>query len=163
MSLYFTKLTFFTGFSRHATLSSSYLTTFEDNQCILRIELLCTTQGLESLRWWFDNNQVVAFTYFNAMFPHTVYNQRGIVIKIINAVVDPSNANRFAGTSMLTTNATVLQRLHRDTIQCGTNAVRSQSINVQQLKHDGNTRETSGSNGCCIHKKDFRLAEGIRD
>ena len=130
----------------HANLSSNYSTQFEDNRCLLLIEMTCTTHNLTSLRWWFDDREISSYTYFTeSVFPHLVDisdldTGAGIRIVIISATPTLDASDSFSGISVLTTNTTVLSRLNVDRIQCGTNAIRSQSIDVQMLKRKGNSK-----------------------
>ena len=136
-----------------ASVSSNYSKSF-GSQCHLVVQLTCTVQNLTSLRWWFDDDQISTYIYSQAnTFPHTPPGgANGIQIQIIRAA--RTAGDRFNATSVLTTNSSVLGSLKQqvDNIQCGTNAIRSQSINILEwLELNGKEGLNSKASGMMVY------------
>ncbi len=98
------------------------------------VEMTCTTQELQSLRWYFDERSEAIYVYsvINS-FPMVIHQQNGVTITIVAATPESSQSDIFNGTSVLTASTSALSMLDVDMIQCGTNAVRSEAIDLTML------------------------------
>ncbi len=124
-----------------ATISSNYSTNVQD-RCLLMVQLTCTVQNLTSLRWFFDGGQVYSYTYADgSTFPHVLHEDSGLSISIISAASHSAISDHFNGTSVLTTDTSVLSMRMIDSIQCGTNTIRSQTITREMLERNGKAQK----------------------
>ena len=107
-----------------------------DERCN-ELEMICTTQNVTSLEWFFDDIQIASYTYSaTQMLPFTVPNildEEDGVIHIIESVPLSLNSDRFNATSVLTTTTLALSKLKVGNVQCGIRSARSElrGLNVR--------------------------------
>ena len=88
---------------------------------------------LPFLRWFFNGSEGATYVYaLGTTFPPPIELENpfpGISIQIINVTRDP-NTDDINALSLLTANASTIQQLRGQSIQCGSNAVKSDTITV---------------------------------
>ena len=97
--------------------------------------ITCMTQDLTSLRWIFNNQmQIASYTYISShtlpMIIPNLYDDNGVTVEVTRAVPQNALSDVFSGTSVLSTTTLALTMLNVQSIQCGTNKIRSQPFNV---------------------------------
>ena len=101
--------------------------------------MICRTQELQSLNWLYDGGIVINFPFTNRSthFPLTIFNDRGVLIQIIDANSESPDTDEFNATSTLMTTTLALDMLNVNNIQCGTRAVRSSPVDLTMLNIEG--------------------------
>ena len=93
----------------------------------------CTVENLPSLRWFFNGSEgAIYFHTLGATFPPAIELNNpfpGISIQIINAT-QGSTSDEINALSLLTANLSAIQQLRGRSIQCGSNTVKSDAINI---------------------------------
>ncbi len=98
------------------------------------VMMTCRTQELQSLRWYFDDGSIAIYVYSSAnTFPNNIYTDSGVTIDVIDANPESSQSDIFNGTSVLSATTSALSMLNVDSIRCGTNAIRSETIDLRML------------------------------
>ncbi len=87
-----------------------------------------------SHRWFLNGRQRTSYTLGgNANLPTTIYDQDGINIVLFSAMGYSATSDFFNATSELNTTIGALIIAGITTTQCGTNAFRSENLNLSQL------------------------------
>ena len=103
----------------------------QDEICL--VQLRCTVEDLPFLKWFFNGSEEATYVYdIGTTFPLAIELDNpfpGISIQIINATRDP-NTDDINALSLLTSSTSALQQLMGQSIQCGSNVVRSDVITI---------------------------------
>ena len=119
-----------------ATLTSTP-SVIDNTQCH-RVDMTCMTQELTFLRWYNGSSVIALYTY-NPMDlpPRFLFDNDGLTIEITDAVPEGGLSDVFNSTSVLTTTTLALSLLNVRSIQCGTGAFRSETIDLSMLNIQG--------------------------
>lgn len=104
------------------------------------VRLTCKTIRLPLLRWYIDDLPLEGFfAYINIdqEFPHTIYDNAGVAIVVVNATREPSPSDNFNSTSVLTATPLALAKFNAREIRCGNDTIRSGAINLTHLNIQG--------------------------
>lgn len=99
----------------------------------MHVVMTCTAQEVGSLSWFQNGISSQDQTYLyesNDSYPIPLYNRSGIVIEIVNAIPETSQSDTFDANSTLSADILSLREWNVQSIRCGTNAVRSQTVNL---------------------------------
>ena len=98
--------------------------------------MTCTGIDLQSLSFFIDNVNLETFTYFQSVtVPRTLYDTNDVRIDLTEVTVAQSITDIFNATAVLTSTTLAISRLDADMVRCGTNAFRSQNINLRVNVH----------------------------
>lgn len=97
----------------------------------LDIEMNCTVQAVQSLRWLFNGSETASFLYafsFSDVYP-LVLEPLDSLFSDVRVTIESASANgdRFSAVSILTANLEVLLMLGVDRVRCGPASTESQS------------------------------------
>ena len=96
--------------------------------------ITCQTVALTSHRWRLNNFERVSYTFHESRLPPlTLYDQDGITVVITDADAIDIRSDIFNATSVLSTTLGVILMLPLNTVQCGTNAFRSELVNLSGI------------------------------
>ena len=99
-----------------------------------RVMMTCIVHDIHSLNWYFDGTVVETYTYNSGdTYPQTIRDKNGIQIDMTIAMPRSPRSDNFNGTSILMTTILALNMLNLNNIRCGTNAVRSEEVDLTVL------------------------------
>ena len=101
------------------------------------ITVTCNVQELQLLRWFFNSVNVATFVLNSQEFPYTLMNNSGIIIQVIDVASESALVDEFNATSVLSTTTLALDLQNVSSVQCGTNRIRSEVIDLTMLDIQG--------------------------